>query len=139
MQCFSVSARILLELIALSADVTTQPSQQLACIASLSVASYRCFCNCVSCSGVVLSTRSFASLVRLLILCTGRRLPAACNELGAKARKQDCEHATHYFKGRSLEEASFKGHCETSQFTHGQHTVNIRSTYGQHPENTRNS
>ena len=113
-------------------DAATQTNQQFARIVSLSAASYRCFCNCVSCLGVVLCTRSFVSLVRLLILCTSRRLPAARNELGAKARRQESEHATHYFKGRSLEEASFKGHCETSQFTHGQHTVNIRSTYGQH-------
>ena len=121
---------------AFSVDAATPTSQQFACNVSLSVASYRCFCNCVSCLGVVLCTRSFASLVRLLILCTGRRLPAARNELGAKARRQDCEHAAHYFKRRSLEEASFKGHCETSQFTHGQHTVNIRSTRGQHTVNT---
>ena len=120
----------------ISVDAATQANQQFACIVSLSIASYCCFCNCASCLGVVLCARSFVSLVRLLILCTGRRLPAARNELGAKAHRQDWEHATHYFKGRSLEEASFKGHCETSQFTHGQHTVNIRSTHGQHTVNT---
>ena len=93
------------------------------------------------CLGVVICTCSFVSSVRLLILCAGRRMSAARNELhelGAKVPRQDCKHAAH-FTGRSMEEASFKGYCETALSTHGQHTVNTRSTYGQHTVNTRST
>ena len=149
MWCFSASARILLValicVLAFHADVATHRGQQFACIAWLSVASYRCFCDCVSLPrgcNLHVFLRVVGALVDSL-----RRPPNVrssqwvewVGRRGAQAGLQACSTLHGALAGGSKFQGPLWNFAVYTRSTHGQHTVNIRSTHGQHTVNIRST